>query len=255
MNHQELKERWKQEEAIAHIHGWDFSHIADKYEEEHDIPWDYDSLVRQYLKKDMKLLDYDTGGGEFLLSLGHPYENTAATEGFPPNVKLCQEKLIPLGIDLKECSDPAKLPFGDSSFDLVINRHGDFCPEELYRVLKPGGLFITQQVGDRNDLDLVRMVFPDTSDPTSGLHLSVQQRAFEQAGFEIVRAEEHFGQIRFYDVGAFVWFARIIEWEFPGFSVDSCFDRLLQIQAQLEQKGSIDGTTHRYLIIARKPME
>ena len=255
MNHQELKELWKQEEAIAHIHGWDFSHIADKYEEEHDIPWDYDSLVRQYLKKDMKLLDYDTGGGEFLLSLGHPYENTAATEGFPPNVKLCQEKLIPLGIDLKECSDPAKLPFGDSSFDLVINRHGDFCPEELYRVLKPGGLFITQQVGDRNDLDLVRMIFPDTEDPTSGLHLSVQQRAFEQAGFEIVRAEEHFGQIRFYDVGAFVWFARIIEWEFPGFSVDSCFDRLLQMQAQLEQKGSIDGTIHRYLIIARKPME
>ena len=137
MNHQELKELWKQEEAIAHIHGWDFSHIADKYEEEHDIPWDYDSLVRQYLKKDMKLLDYDTGGGEFLLSLGHPYENTAATEGFPPNVKLCREKLIPLGIDLKECSDPARLPFDDSSFDLVINRHGDFFPDELYRAV-PG---------------------------------------------------------------------------------------------------------------------
>ena len=26
------------------------------------ISWDYDSIVRQYLKKDMKLLDYDTGG-------------------------------------------------------------------------------------------------------------------------------------------------------------------------------------------------
>ena len=98
MNHQELKERWKQEEAIAHIHGWDFSHIDDRYEEEQDSPWDYESLIRQYLKKDRKLLDYDTGGGEFLLSLGHPYDNTAATEGFPPNVKLCQEKLIPLGL-------------------------------------------------------------------------------------------------------------------------------------------------------------
>ena len=75
------------------------------------------------------------------------------------------------------------------------------------------------------------------------------------SSFEIVRAEEHFGQIRFYDVGAFVWFARIIEWEFPGFSVDSCFDHLLQMQAQLEEKGSIDGTTHRYLIIARKPLK
>ena len=49
--------------------------------------------------------------------------------------------------------------------------------------------------------------------------------------------------------------ARIIEWEFPGFSVEKCFDRLLQMQAKLEQKGSIDGTIHRYLIIVRKPME
>ena len=49
MNHNELKERWKQEEAIAHIHGWDFSHIDDRYEEEQDIPWDYESLIRQYL--------------------------------------------------------------------------------------------------------------------------------------------------------------------------------------------------------------
>ena len=29
----------------------------------------------------MKLLDYDTGGGEFLLTLTHPFENTSATEG------------------------------------------------------------------------------------------------------------------------------------------------------------------------------
>ena len=253
MNRNELKERWLQEEQIAHIHGWDFSHLHGRYEEEQDIPWDYEKIVRQDLKKDMKLLDYDTGGGEFLLTLGHPYENTAATEGFPPNVELCREKLSPLGIDLKECTDPAHLPFEDGSFDIVINRHGDFCPEELSRVLKPGGLFITQQVGGRNDRDLVRMVLPDLEEPFSDLNLSVQRGAFERAGFEILRAEEFFGNICFYDVGAFVWFARIIEWEFSGFSVDLCFDRLLKLQEQIDEKGVIKGTTHRYLIVARKP--
>ena len=252
MNRNELKELWKQEEQIAHIHGWDFSHLHGRYEEEQDIPWDYDSIVRQYLKKDMKLLDYDTGGGEFLLTLGHPYENTAATEGFPPNVALCRETLTPLGIDLRECSDPARLPFEDSSFDIVINRHGDFCPEELARVLKPGGLFITQQVGGRNDRDLVQMVFPDAKEPFPDLYLAAQCDAFRRAGFEILRSEEFFGKIRFYDVGAFVWFARIIEWEFPGFSVDRCFDRLLKMQEQIDEKGSVEGTTHRYLIVARK---
>ena len=253
MKPRELKERWEEEERVAHIRGWDFSHIEGRYEEGHDLPWDYEALIRRHLKENMKLLDCDTGGGEFLLSLGHPYENTAATEGYPPNVELCRKKLIPLGIDLRECADAAHLPFESGSFDLLINRHGDFCPPEIFRLLKPGGLFITQQVGDENDRDLVRMVLPDAKMPFPGLHLSVQKKAFENAGFEILQADEAFRPIRFFDVGAFVWFARIIEWEFPGFSVDRCFGSLLNMQEEIEKNGMIEGTTHRYLIAAQKP--
>ena len=46
--------------------------------------------MRRYLSPESRLLDIDTGGGEFLLSLNHPPENTSATEGYPPNVSLCQ---------------------------------------------------------------------------------------------------------------------------------------------------------------------
>lgn len=46
--------------------------------------------------------------------------------------------------------------------------------------------------------------------------------------------------------------ARIIEWEFPGFSVENCFARLLRLQSVLETDGKIEGTTHRFLIAARK---
>lgn len=49
-----------------------------------------------------------------------------------------------------------------------------------------------------------------------------------------------------------MWFARIIEWEFLDFSVDRCFERLLKMQKILEEKGEIEGTIHRYLIVARK---
>ena len=78
------------------------------------------------------------------------------------------------------------------------------------------------------------------------------RRLAANAGFEILQADEVFTPICFYDVGAFVWFARIIEWEFPGFSVDGCFDRLLELQKTIERDGKITGTTHRYLIVARK---
>ena len=253
MKKEKWKSIWKQEEEIAHVHGWDFSHLEGRYDEEKDLPWDYREIVNQYLMENTELLDYDTGGGEFLLSLGHPVEKTSATEGYPPNVELCRETLEAKGIRFRECSDPAKIPYPDESFDLIINRHGDFDAPELYRLLRHGGIFVTEQVGGENDRDLVELVLPGTPKPYPHLNLKEQRGEFEKAGFQILRGEEAYRPILFFDVGAFVWFAHVIEWEFPGFSVHRCMDNLLHMQEILEQDGKIEGTIHRYLIVARKP--
>lgn len=252
-NGTDRKKDWKQEEEIAHIHGWDFSHIQGRCVEA-DLPWDYKRTIEQYLTADMRILDCDTGGGEFLLSLNHPHHKTAATEGYPPNAALCQRMLLPLGIDFKVCSDPANLPFPDEGFDLILNRHGSFHADELYRLLKPGGLFITQQVGEDNDRDLVELVLPNAKKPFPHFNLTEQSRVFEKAGFQLLETQEAFCPITFHDVGAFVWFARIIEWEFPDFSVDRCFDALLNLQRQIDAGTPITGTVHRYLIVAKKPL-
>jgi len=255
MTNEELRKLWEREEACARITGWDFSHIEGRYEEEASLPWDYAAIVRGVLRDDMRLLDQDTGGGEFLLTLGHPYANTAATEGYPPNVRLCRERLLPLGIDLRECADASRVPFADASFDIVINRHGDFDPRELKRLLRPGGLFVTQQVGCDNDRELVELVLPGTEKPFPHADLREQRAAFVREGFQILRAEEAFCPIRFYDVGAFVWFAHVIQWEFPGFSVNRCFHRLLRMEELIRREGKAEGRAHRYLIAARRPTE
>ena len=252
MNTEELKQKWLREQEVAHIHGWDFSHITGRFEEENDLPWDYYQIVLSYLKDDMILLDIDTGGGEYLLSLNHPYHNTSATEGYPPNVLLCERTLLPLGIDFKEMSQYDNMPFDDNSFDMIINRHGNYNAEELYRVIKPNGLFITQQVGSHNDRELIELLCPDSPKSFPNATLKIQSELFRNVGFSIIREEEAYRPIRFYDVGALVWFARIIEWEFQSFSVENCFERLLQAQHILKRNGSIDGTIHRYLIVAKK---
>ena len=252
MNRNKLIAQWKAEEEIAHIHGWDFSHIDGRYSEDTSFPWDYRKLIEKYLRPDMKILDYDTGGGEFLLSLGHPHKNTAATEGFAPNVELCKEVLLPLGIDFRPCDNPSAIPFEDGSFDMIINRHGSFDPCEIHRLLKKGGIFITQQVGEDNDRQLVEMAMPGVPKQFEGLNLSQQKTAFENAGFKILEEGEAFRPMRFFDVGAFVWFARIIEWEFPGFSVDSCLENLLKMREIIENDGYVEGMTHRYMIVAQK---
>ncbi len=242
---------WMEEERIAHIHGWDFSHLDGRYEEETDLPWDYRERILHDLKPQMQLLDIDTGGGEFLLSLNHPYENTAAAEGYPPNVALCRQTLLPLGIDFREGSG-SKLPYSDARFDMVINRHGDLDAEEIWRVLKPGGVFITQQVGAENDRELVALLCGEMEMPYPEQYLATVSRKFRQAGFAILEEAEAFRPIRFYDVGALVWFARIIQWEFPGFSVEKNLPHLLRAQKILEENGCIQGRIHRFFLAAQK---
>lgn len=248
----ELIKLWEKEEEIAHIHGWDFSHIEGRYREDTDFPWDYRQTVREYLRDDMKLLDIDTGGGEFLLSLAHPYENTAATENYPPNVELCRERLSSLGIDFRQADGNGELPFESESFDMVIDRHGDFNPREIYRVLKSGGIFVSQQVGAQNDRELVELLCGDLPLPFPDQYAARAADAFREAGFSVLRQDECFRPIEFYDVGALVWFARVLPWEFADFSVATHTENLLRAQEILEGNGSISGNTHRFLIVAKK---
>ena len=177
MDKERLKEQWLKEERAAHIQGWDFSHIQGRYEEENDLPWSYRAVIEQYLESRYRLLDLDTGGGEFLLSLRHPYSNTSATEAYPPNVRLCEKTLCPLGVDFHRADASEDLPFEDEAFDIVINRHGSFCVSELHRVVKRGGIFITEQVGAENDRALVELLLPGTELPFPEMRLKLVSKA------------------------------------------------------------------------------
>ncbi len=75
------------------------------------------------------------GGAEFLLSLNHPLTNCSATENFVPNVELCKDKLLPLGVDFKRADGGDILPFDDASFDIIINPNFSVenCLDNLYK--------------------------------------------------------------------------------------------------------------------------
>lgn len=248
----DLETQWLYEESIAQIHGWDFSHIEERYQEEDDLPWDYKTLVQKYVRPEDRLLDMDTGGGEFLRSIGHPYELTSVTEGYAPNLELCRKTLSPLGIDVREWQEGEPLPFADGSMDIILNRHGSFEVREIQRVLRPGGIFLTQQVGEDNDRELVELLLPGVEKPYPGWNLHNCRKAFEKAGFQILEQGETMRPIRFFDVGALVWFAHVISWEFPGFSVERCRKELYRAQEILEKKGDIEGRIHRFMLAARK---
>ncbi len=250
MNKTELKNYLLSEEKHAFT-GWDFSYIQNRMKQE-PLSWNYRDIVDKYRENSQKLLDMGTGGGEFLLTLKHPYENTAVTEAYPPNVAVCKEKLQPLGIDVRQIFSDNKLPFENNSFDIILNRHEAYDVGEVARILKPQGIFITQQVGGRNNNALSSRLIDGFVPQFPNHNLSNSVNTLEKAGFNIVFAKEEFPKAEFFDIGAVVYYAKIIEWEFPDFSVERCFNKLCDMYNDFLTDGKIITYQHRFMIAARK---
>ena len=244
----DLLKQWKIEEN-ATFEGWDFSYLEGRWESEF-IGWDYDVFVREYLTPDSVLLDMGTGGGEYLLSLNHPYDLTFATEAYPPNYQLCQDTLAPLGITVKRVFSDTKIPFSDKQFDIVINRHESFDISEVKRILKPNGIFITQQI-DRNSQNLAERVLPNHVKTSPTHNLLSNMELIKRQNLHILYENESFTKTKFYDIGAFIYFAKIIEWEFPGFSVENCFKELYHLHDEIERQGYIEKDEHHFIIISQ----
>lgn len=251
MKRNQFMNTWKSEAEKAFV-GWDFSYLAGRVIKD-PLPWDYQAVVLDYMKEAERILDMGTGGGEFLLSLNPPWGRTYATEAYPPNYELCANTLPAHGIDVRQVFSQDQLPFDSSFFDLVINRQAAYSAKELYRVLKPGGSFVTQQVGGMNNRELAGFLLgSSTAEIAPDFSLAWNVEELKQAGFTISVSEECFPYARFRDIGALVYLASIIEWEFPGFSVDHCFGQLCQLQQELERRGYVESREHRFMIIAKK---
>lgn len=231
--------------------GWDFGVFADRYEESR-APWDYRAEVRELLSRSTSLLDMGTGGGELLAEFDDALPaRVVATEGYPPNVPVAGRRLEPLGVDVVEVQEEAPLPLPDASFDLVINRHEEFDAAEVFRVLQPGGLFLTQQVGGRDLYDL-NAALGAPANTYAAWDLDAATEQLERGGLEIVRAAEAHPPSWFADVGAIALFLRITPWQVPDFGVDAYEDALRRIHDRLERDGRMEVTCHRFLVLARR---
>jgi len=241
---------WKEEEH-APFQGWDFSHVHGRFFES-DLPWDYMALARALLSRTREVLDIGTGGGERLLRLYDVWPpSVTVTEGWPPNVALSAERLSPLGVRVVAVQRHP-LPFAPNSFELIINRHTGYRSRDVARVLKPGGVFLTQQVGALWGWDLQVAMGMDVAERPSSFELALHHFQVE-TNLIIEQTADNNGTMTFTDVGALVYYLKAIPWLVPGFTVDTHFPYLLALQEKLENGELLQFETRQYLLKARKP--
>ncbi|MFZ6026221.1 MAG: class I SAM-dependent methyltransferase [Chloroflexota bacterium] len=243
---------WVAQALAQDFSGWDFSYLKDRWLDGQPS-WGYHRLVFDRSRAVKTLLDMGTGGGEFLATLAPLPPQTWATEGYPPNVPVAQQRLAPLGAHVVPVSgEEAQLPFADRAFDLVINRHESFDAAEVKRILRPGARFVTQQVGGQYGTGLnewlqgrVEYVYADWS-----LRRAVGQ--LEDAGLRILHKGEEFTPLHFFDIGAVVFYLKVVSWQVQDFSVERYGERLLALHDHIEQNGAFKITGHYFWIEAEK---
>jgi SAM-dependent methyltransferase len=231
--------------------GWDFSFLNGRLIEA-PLPWDYRQIAWERSRHAGALLDIGTGGGEFLSGLAPLPRLTLASENYPPNVPIAAARLLPLGAPVVWAYE-MQLPFADGSFDLIINRHAGYSEAEVFSLLRPGGRYLTQQVGGRNQFELNAWLQDQPDFMYAHWTLDYARPRLEEAGFVILSAEEGFPETVFTDIGALVFYLKVISWQIADFSVEKYQERLLALHEKMQAEGRLVTHAHRFLIEALRP--
>jgi SAM-dependent methyltransferase len=232
---------------IGPLSGWDFSRLN---VERAPVPWDYESVVLSTLTSEHDVLDVGTGGGEKLARMAVSFRSAVGIDFDPAMIETANQN-VPENLSARLSFRVGKAETtgqDSSSVDGVINRHSVVDVGEIDRVLKAGGFFISQQVGDRN---LVGVLAPFGGQKfESDQHPETIRGRLVDHGIEIVRFEEYDVEYRFLDLESVLFQVKAI----VGYlGVEITLDGLEQMVNSLDDgSGEYASNEHRWLIVARK---
>lgn len=248
--------------------GWDFSWFTGRATEQRPS-WGYSALLADRMAGAGAALDLQTGGGEVLASVPVVPPVLVATESWAPHLELARRRLAPLGARVVRTGDADDLPFPGESFDLVAARHPVLTRwDEIHRVLRPGGGFLSQQVGPGSVRELTeflmgpramnealaesaRRPLPRCATASGASPVALAAGA-ESAGFEVVDLRSEALRMEFHDIAAVVHFLRKVVWTVPGFTVGAYRAPLARLHDFMERHGPFVAYAQRVLIETRR---
>ncbi|MEB3055087.1 class I SAM-dependent methyltransferase [Bacillus pseudomycoides] len=140
-------------DKVGRSNGWDFSKL--KYVTE-GATWEFYEEVIERCKSSDVLLDIGTGGGENVLRIAPAALFMIGIDNSSGMIETAQSNLEKASVSNVRFfqMESESLMFPHSFFDIVSCCHAPFVAAEVARVIKKGGIFLTQQVSEHDKWNL-----------------------------------------------------------------------------------------------------
>lgn len=203
------------------------------------------NVVLKYVDEDSHLATISLDGGEFVSSFDYLPPITYVVDA---QYEKATTKLADKHVKVTHLTDDGKMPFKDERLDVVVNELANYDKFDLYRIVKPGGYILIDQIGSDNYREIMNVFLPFKIKGRWDLETSSQ--LLSEIGLEIVDGFEEHGFVRFNTLTSFISFMKGIT------RVDIKHDKFMnfygQVLKQIKEKSYFELTTHRFMVVARK---
>ena len=254
----ELKDIYK---AVGEREGWNFSKLK---REKEPLPWDYEDILKKCLKSSDIVLDIGTGGGELFIKLAPFFRKGIGIDKSKEMIKTARKNL-PLKLKRKISylvMDTQKLDFKDRTFDVVINHHAPIFADEIARALKPGGYFVSQQVGGENAGNIFKIFGWSPSGEywrgywaKKGLkprNIENAWKDLKKRGFQKISKKSAITRYWFKDVPSLIFWLKAVPLP-EKFDIDKHWKIVNKFIELYSTPKGIETNEHRELLVVRKP--
>jgi SAM-dependent methyltransferase len=246
-----VKDRYSQSEldqllaSVPPRIGWDFSGMRTL---QAPAPWEYSEVVARYLQPSGEVLDIGTGGGERFAAMADRFRRGVGIDIDPEMVALAVQSYSGRNLEFRVCS--ARLEGIATPFPVIINRHATLDLPAVTEHLRPGGYFITQQVGERN-MACVRLAL---GQPQRDAEISA--KALTDTGLRVIGFMEYDVEYVVRDIESLVFWLSALDIRHADLNGSAALADVAVLNAILhgnvDERGFVTNT-HRYLAVAQAP--
>jgi len=212
------------------------------------VPWEYSDVVARYLDPFDLVLDIGTGGGERFRDLACLFGHGLGIDVDPQMIRHAEQASAAPNVKFMVCSDRLEA-VTSTAFDVIVCRHAPFDLRVVASHLRPGGYFITQQVGERNMASVKEALQQEASGPV------IAPDHFTHADLRLLAFAEYDVEYVVCDVESLVFWLGALDRchaDVAGSAALASAATLSQVLAgNVDDRGFVTNE-HRYLAIGQK---